>query len=557
MSSIEILNPLKRLGQVLNLEKKEISSIYLFAIISGFLQLIIPVGIQAIINFSMAGVITTSLILLITTVLVVIILIGWLQVGQMRIIEKIEQRIFTRYAFEFAWRIPKIDLKHVDDYYMPEVVNRFFDTISFQKSFSKLLLDIPIAIMQVTFGIILLSFYSSIFVIFCLLIIAVIYLILRFTSRKGLETSMQESDYKYQLVAWLEEVARVFKSFHFAKNSTLPVDKTDTIVTHYLESRTAHFKILVAQYWSLIAFKFLITASTLVIGCLLFINNKINVGQFVAAEIVIISVMNAVEKLVQSLDKVYDLLTSIEKLGKIIDKPFEQTGTIDFIDNHAGMAIEIENLNYGYEPNKTLIENLNLNIQAGQKVCITGKVGSGKSTLLKLLTGCYHDFNGSIRLNKLPIGNYNLHSLRSEIGIMFNQTELFQGSLIENITLGDKSISINQILSLSEKIGLLDFISNSKEGLDTFISSMGKKLPNGIAQKILLVRALVGNPKLLLLENPWNEMDEISAQKVKHLLLSNQLPATCLVITNDLSFEANCDLSINFDTQNIIVKNKI
>ena len=554
---MNLANPVKRLVQVLNLERKEIGSIYIFALVSGVLQLIIPIGIQAVINFSLAGVVTTSLILLILMIVVVVILIGWLQVGHMRIIEKIEQRIFTRYAFEFAWRIPRIDLMEVDDYYMPEIVNRFFDTISLQKSFSKLLLNIPTAIIQIVFGLVLLSFYSSIFVLFSFLIIIVVYFILKFTSKRGLETSIDESEYKYQLASWLEETARVFKSFHFAKNASLPVDKTDLIVTKYLNARTEHFKVLLAQYWSLIIFKVLITASTLIIGSLLLIHNIINVGQFVAAEIVILSVMSAVEKLIQSLDKVYDLLTSIEKLGKIIDKPFEKQGKIKIEQiNQNPFSIQIERLSYGYEPNKKIINDFSAEIKSGQKVYLSGKEGGGKSTLLKLLTGSYQNFEGEIKINNISIRNYDLSSLRSEMGVLFNQVEIFHGTLFENITLGSKDISVNQVKASCQKVGLTDFIHSLDEGLESVLDPMGQKLSKSVSQKILLVRALIGNPKLLLLEEPWKGMDFESAEKIKTLLTANDLKTTCLIIADDKDFELKCDMSILFTNKNMKVKTK-
>ena len=274
-----LMSPVKRLLQVLKLEKKEVSAIYFFAILSGLLQLSIPLGIQAILNFVLAGAISTSMVVLITLVVTAVFFSGVLQVGQMRVIEKIQQRIFARYSFEFAWRVPKLDLQQVDGYYMPEMMNRFFDTVSLQKGLSRLLLDIPAATIQVIFGLLLLSLYSNIFIIFSLLTILIVYLILRNTGARGLRTSLEESENKYAVVAWLEEVARVMKSFRFSKNSNLPVERADQYVMNYLDSRTRHFKVLLIQYWSLIFFKVIITTGMLVVGGLLLVQNQINIGR--------------------------------------------------------------------------------------------------------------------------------------------------------------------------------------------------------------------------------------------------------------------------------------
>lgn len=137
-----------------------------FAILSGLIQLSLPVGVQAIIGFVLGGTLSASLAVLITVLVAGVLLAGIMQINQMKIIEKIQQRIFVKYAYAFADRIPKLDLKEIDSYYLPELVNRFFDTVSLQKGISKLLLDLPMAMIQILFGLILLPFYHPFFIFF-------------------------------------------------------------------------------------------------------------------------------------------------------------------------------------------------------------------------------------------------------------------------------------------------------------------------------------------------------------------------------------------------------
>lgn len=534
-------NPIKRLLQVLKLEKREISSIYFYAILAGLLQLAVPLGVQAIINFVLAGRLSTSIIVLIILVVISVFFTGLLQVGQMKIIEKVQQRIFTRYSFEFAWRIPKLDLKQTDSYYLPEFVNRFFDTVVLEKSLSKLLLDIPAATIQIVFGLVLLSFYANVFIVFSLLVVLILFFIIRVTYERGLTTSLQESEDKYAVAGWLEELARVLKTFHFSGNHQLPVEKTDELVTNYLHSRTNHFKILLTQYWSLIGFKILITAGMLIVGAFLLVNNQINIGQFAAAEIVILLVLASVEKLISSLDKMYDILTSVEKLGKVLDKPLEAEGSLLLNKQQAGLSVTLENLSFGYQQTDTILDNISVSIQPGQKTCIVGPDGSGKTTLLKLLTAAYTDFAGKILINDIPIGNYQHDSLRSGMGVLFHQQDIFKASLLENITLGNTMISADEIMELAKKTGVQDLIASMEKGFDTAIDPTGKRLSGAAIRKILLLRALVGQPKLLLLEEPWQGLDELSTEKVKHYLL-NQIPGvTMIVITKDQAFANQCN----------------
>ncbi|MFN4284846.1 MAG: peptidase domain-containing ABC transporter [Lacibacter sp.] len=547
---------MRRLFDLLRLERKEVTSIYYYAILAGLFQLAIPLGIQAVINFVLAGTLSTSMVVLIALVVVAVFLSGFLQVNQMKLIEKIQQRIFARYAFEFAWRIPRLDMQKVDGYYMPEFVNRFFESVSLQKSMSKLLLDIPTATLQVLFGLILLSLYANIFIIFSILTIIVIYLILYRTSAKGLTTSLEESDYKYKVAGWLEEIARVMKSFRFSRLSTLPIDKTDDYVTAYIDARTRHFKVLLVQYWALIIFKVLITASMLVVGGVLLVQNQINIGQFVAAEIVILSVLGSVEKLIQSLEKIYDVLTSIEKLGKVLDKPLERLGTMPLEDGEKGLSVRMDHVHFGYNDAVKILEDISFEVQPSQKVCIMGSDSSGKSTLLRLLTGSYLDFEGSILINGIPIGNYNHDLLREKTGILFHQQDIFHGTIYENISLGDRSVTATQIMELARKVGLESFVITLKQGFDTEIDPMGRRLSTGVVRKILLLRALISHPRLLLLEDPWLGYDEEYQKKIINYLLHEMPEATVLVATNDEDFARQCDHVIIMKNGKIIRQGK-
>lgn len=559
-------NPVSRILQVIKLEKNEISSVYFYAILNGLIQLSLPLGIQSIISFVLGGTISTSLIIMITLVVTGVFLNGMLQVNQMRLIEKVQQKIFVRYSFEFAERIPRLNLQSVDGYYLPELVNRFFDTVVLQKGISKLMLDIPAASIQILFGLLLLSFYHPVFIFFGLVLVLIIYLILRFTSAKGMESSLKESDYKYAIAGWLEEMARVIKSFKFSRNNSLNIQRTDKLVTGYLTHRTIHFKVLQWQYWSLISFKVIITAAMLIVGSVLLVNQQLNIGQFIAAEIIILTVINSVEKLMINLDTVYDVLTSVEKLGKITDKPLETDGNIDLPKENSGLSIEMNNVHFAYNGSmeKPVLSNINFTVSSNQKVCIMGATGSGKSTLLRLLSGAYNDYGGNIFINNLPLSNYRQDTLRMQTGILLSQQDIFLGTLMENITMGNEAISAQHIIRLAEKVGLRTFLNELSDGLNTAIDPIGKKLSRNIIQKILLLRALVNNPRLVLLEEPFDGLSEAVKPSIIHYLLNETPQQTTLISCNNESFASTCDKVIYLEKGSVKavgkwdeIKNKI
>ncbi|MBL7741453.1 MAG: ATP-binding cassette domain-containing protein [Chitinophagaceae bacterium] len=550
------VNPVARILNLVSLERKEISAIYFYAILSGLIQLSLPLGVQAIIGFVLGGSMTISLVLLITLVVAGVLCTGLLQIGQMQVIEKVEQKIFVHYSFDFARRIPQFDLKKTDAYYLPELVNRFFEIPSLQKGLSKLMLDIPAATIQILFGLLLLSFYHPAFILFGLVLVLILWLILYYTGNKGLQTSLAESSYKYQVAAWLEELARLIKSFKFSKGSSINLQKTDEKVSGYLDARNKHFNILRFQFGILVAFKVLITAAMLIVGAILLVNQQLNIGQFIAAEIIIITVIASVEKLIGNLDSVYDVMTSVEKIAKLTDKPIEPDGSYILSDEQHGFAIEAKALSFGYNNQKKIIDNLSFSIQPGEKVYVTGREGSGKSTLLKLMSGSYNDFEGALLINDVPIGNYDLSSLRARTGIFLSQQDIFHGTLLENISMGNKEIDMQQVIRLFKVVGLSDFFAAQKEGFDTWLDPTGKKLPRNVIHKILLVRALTGKPRLLLLEDPWSGIEEPYRSNIMQLLLNEYRETTTVIVTTDTEFTVKCNKVIEIITPSVIDPSK-
>lgn len=539
-------NPVARILKLVSLEKKEISQIYFYAILYGILMLVIPVGIQALISFAQTATISTSVVLLVVFIVLSVFITGVLQVNQMRIIEKIQQKIFVRYGFSFAEKLPQVNLSAIDDYYLPELVNRFFDVLTLQKKLAKLLLDFPLAIVQILFGLILLAFYHPVFIAFGLILILVVFAILYFSGKKGLTTSIEESSLKYKVVAWLEDIARTIRSVKFAKSPDFTMQKADARITGYLHYRTEHFKVLLLQYKTLIGFKTLVTAAMLIVGTVLMINQQLTVGQFIAAEIVILTVLTSVEKLIVNLDSVYDVLTAVEKIEQVTDKESEKQGSILFTPQaNKGMAVAIQSLSFGYAGADKVLTDVSLQANPGEKICIKGKDGSGKSTLLRLLTGMYDGFEGSILFNDIPLKNYNLQQLRMHIGVMISQQDIFEGTLLENITMGLQKPDMEELVYLCKKTGLSDFLATLKEGFDAPINTNGRKLPATVVRKILLVRALFNKPSLLLLEEPWRGLAPKYQQQIKDLLLKEMPHTTMFIISTDEDVEAACHKTIS------------
>lgn len=538
---------------LLALDKKDILQIFYYAIFAGLVNLSLPLGIQAIINLIQGARVSTSWIVLVVLVTLGVAFVGALQLMQIRIIENLQQKIFTRSSFEFAYRFPKIKMSELRDYYPPELANRFFDTITVQKSLSKILVDFPSALLQIIFGLMLLSLYHPFFIIYGLLLVLLIYFVFKFTAQKGLETSLEESKNKYKVAHWLQEIARSIISFKLSGKTSHAMDKNDALVAKYLDARESHFRVLVLQFVQMIGFKVLVTAGLLLIGGLLVLDQEMNIGQFVAAEIIILLVINSVEKLIMGLEVFYDLLTSLEKLGQVVDKQIEPLdGEVPF-HNRDGLDIEVQNVVYKVPGrDKKIIDNVSLDISQGSTTLIQGPNGSGKSTLLRLIAGILEPNEGKIYVNNVSMQGINLREYRSRIGHSLTEEYPFEGTIQDNITFGNKEISVDDIYWALEKVGLTQFVKEQPQGLKTILYPEGKKIPDFISKKIVLARSIVNKPKLLLLKDPLDLFGEKESEGVMDFLADSANGWALVVVSENPKWAKRCKRVITMDNGRLI-----
>ncbi len=509
--------PYKRFLELIKSEKKDIYAIYFFAILVSLITLSIPLGIQAIIGLMSGGLLLESAMVLIFLVILATLASGWLQVQQLALVEILQQRIFAKTAFDFSFRIPRIKSEALSQQYTPEIVNRFFDVLNVQKSLPKILIDFTSALIQIAFGLILLAFYHPYFIVFGFIVLCVVLLVFVFTGKEGLESSIYESKYKYKLAFWLEELGRSVHAFKMSAYHGLPINKTDKILDKYLYYRKKHFKVLVKQFAAIIAFKTVITAGLLILGGYLVFSKKISLGQFVASEIIIVLVISSVEKIISNISSVYDMLTAIDKLATVSDLPLESSGgrsTSDIISKDT-FELKLSKVSFTYPDCKhSSLNEVNFQISKGEKVCICGYNDSGKSTLVKIISGAYESFTGAISLNGISLRELNLNGYRGLIADVGNATDLFEGSIEENISMGNSSIPFVEILNACEWAGLKDFISNLEEGLKTQLAPAAANFPSSIAKKILLARAYLTKPSLLMVDEMFHQVQRQEKQRI-------------------------------------------
>lgn len=539
------MTPLKRFYNLLELDKKDVYQIFFYAIFAGLISLSLPLGIQAIINFIQSGRVSASWIVLIILVVFGVALVGILSLMQLRITENLQQKIFVRASFEFAARLPKIKSEQLYNTYPPELANRFFDTMTIQKGTSKLLIDFSAALLQIVFGILLLSLYHPYFILFGILLLILLYFIFKFSYQSGLETSLKESKFKYKVASWLQEVARNNFSFRNELNYDFALKKNNQIVSDYLNYREKHFDVIKRQFSQLIVFKIIITASLLSIGGFLVLSQEMNIGQFVAAEIIILLVINSVEKIIIGLETFYDVLTSIEKIGQVTDLELEEDTITKNDTCYTNIVLETENIKFKFPDSKKEVLNaISIKIEQGEKIVLDGENGSGKTTLIRLLSGLIQPTSGSFYINDDTFRKINLKQYRSQIGSIIHSETPFEGTILENITFKDPTIPFEDIKWAIDGVQLSSFIKSLPKGLDTKIFPEGKQLSSSNAQKILLARSIIHRPKILFYEDPTDNMDEKVANEIIDFITSDTNKWTVIVSSKNPYWKTKCSRKI-------------
>lgn len=542
------LSPIRRLLRLLGTERKEITYILFYAFLVGFVSLALPLGIQTTVELISGGVFFSSVYLMIALVILGVLVGGALQIVQITMVDYLQRRVFTKAALEFAYRIPRLRLESLSEKYTPELINRFFDVMTVQKGLPKLLIDLAAAVIQILSGLLLISLYHPFFILFGLLLISVLAAIFYTTGPRGLQSSINESKYKYRVAHWLEELGRAIQSFKLGGTSDLPLRKTDYNVNGYLKYRTIHFNVLLTQFSFIVLFKAAVVGGMLIVGTMLVVSREITLGQLVASEIVIILIINSVEKIIMYMDVVYDLLTAVDKIAHVTDLPIERFGGLDVTPRHEkGFAIDVRNLSYTFPDNGVGLSDVNLSILPGERVCISGPGGSGKTVLTNIISGLYSNYQGAVTLDGYSMRDLDLSHLREKIAKNISVEDIFDGTILDNLSVGNAHTSATQVLAALQRVGLADTINSLPDGLSTHLVSGGKGLPDTIIQKLILSRCIAKRPKLMVLNDFFIGLPRSEKLGIIQTIIDPSNPWTLIAVSNDPMIMSACDRVIVLD----------
>jgi len=244
-----------------------------------------------------------------------------------------------------------------------------------------------------------------------------------------------------------------------------------------------------------------------------------------------------------ALANIENLFSLLAKVPKIVDKnnacELNIKSTNSGVDKQANVSFA--NISFAYDPKRPIIEGISFTIKAGQKVAVVGQSGAGKSTLVKLLFRFYDVNSGSITINDQDIRQVSQHSLRTHIGIVPQDTVLFNDSLFSNIRYGCPSASEDEVLAAIEHANLSEFVASLPEGTNTVVGERGLKLSGGEKQRVAIARTILKNPQILVFDEATSSLDSKSEQAILTAINDVAKNRTSLVIAHRLSTIVDSD----------------
>jgi ABC-type bacteriocin/lantibiotic exporter with double-glycine peptidase domain len=517
--------------------------VLVFALVIGLLTLATPIAVETLVNTVAFGRFLQPVVILSLMLLTFLAFSGAIRGLQTYVVEIIQRRLFARVAADLAYRLPRVRPESLDGRSGRELVNRFFDVVVVQKVAAQLLLDGVLLVLGTLIGMALLAFYHPWLLGFDVMLLGMIALIVFVLGRGAIGSSVKESKTKYHMAAWLEELAGCPTTFRYDGSARLALEHADRLTSDYLAARAKHFRILMRQIVFALAMQALASTVLLGLGGWLVISGQLTLGQLVAAELIVAVIVGSFAKLGKHMESFYDLLASVDKLGLLFDLPLERQDGLISLPSEARDVVELTEVEYCHPDGQPVLRDFNLTIQPGDRVAITGPAGSGKSSLLDILFGLRIPTGGHVTMSGVELRELRPDALRRRVALV-RETEVFMGSVAENVRLGRSSISTDDVRKSLADVGLLEDVLRLPQRLDTQLVGSGHPLTSTQLLRLMLARGCAGKPGLLLIDGTLDSLSDREALALVQWLCRSEHPWKLVMVTGREALAAACDRRI-------------
>ena len=543
-------SPQSRCLELLRPEFRDIFILILLALVSGVLYLATPIAVDAVVNNIAFGgrdaVYLQALFTLSFALLILLLFLGVIRASQHYVMETIQRRLVMRMAADMSYRLPRVKHDALSEKMKPDLVNRFFDILTVEKSSALLLLEGVNLVLGAFVGLIVLAFYHPFLLLFNLILIALVLLITFGLGRKAIRTKVNESYKKHALANWLEQIALYSLLFKSDKGPEMACRRSDQLGYEYLDARKSHFRILMQQIVGFLGLQAFANAALLSVGGYLVLQGELTLGQLVASELILAGIVASFSSMGKHLEAFYDAMGSVDKLGYIVDLPIERQGgqlVAEEAIERKPFEVEFRRVSFGYGARKTILNDFSLVFPAGSRVAITGPLGSGSTSMLDLLFGLREPTSGQILVNNVDFRQWDLRTFRASTSLLRNE-ELFEGTVLENILVGRENIDLKEVNAVLDRVNLTNMVAQLEGGLNKQLKVGASTLSYSSRILLVLARVLVEPPSLLLVDRFLKELDPELRAKIVDELFDRSRPWTLFLTTWDQALVDRCDIVI-------------
>ena len=291
----------------------------------------------------------------------------------------------------------------------------------------------------------------------------------------------------------------------------------------------------------------------IVVGIYLAIQGEATMGGIVAAMMLNGRVLSPLGQIVGMILRYEKSMIALNNIDEIMKMDTEKKDKNYLSRPNLGGNIEFKDVFFHYKDQKyDVLNNINLTIKEGEKVAILGKIGSGKSTLAKLIMNLYSPTKGSVLVEQTDVRQIDPADLRQSIGCVPQEAFLFMGSIKDNITIGEQYVSDEEIIAVAKLAGVHDFLGRHEAGYDLVVGERGEGLSGGERQSVTLARALVSDPKILIMDEPTNSMDKQTETQFINRIKTVIKDKTLIVVTHKMALLSLVDRVIIVDNGKIV-----
>jgi ABC-type bacteriocin/lantibiotic exporter with double-glycine peptidase domain len=540
------LDPRIRLLNLLLPEWKDIWVVAVFAIGIGILALSTPITVEALVSILQGGNrdMHQNVFVLALILLACLFVSGLMRAWQSYIVEYLQRRIFARVVGDLSERLPRVKSSALEGYHGPELVNRFFDVLTMQKSVATLLLDGLSVIIQAVIGMSVLALWNPFLLTYNIGLLALLVVLVWLLGYGGIRAKIRESYAKYAVAGWLQELIRHPHTFKPSEGRAYAGYRADDLIQEYLLARRQSFRILFRQVVFAIMMQAFGSSILLGLGGWLVIERQLTLGQLVGAELIVSVTIGSFIKLGKSIESFYDLMAATDKLGSLLDLETEREAGEETIRLNKPALIVADRLSFQYPDGRHSFQNVNLRIEAGERVALSGPAGSGKSTLIELLDLQLQPSTGAIQIDGVDLRDLSLDAARRRIAYA-GPPEIFDGSIFDNVAVGRSYVTPTVVRAALARVRLLEEVQRLPEGLGTRLVTGGAPLSRSQADRLMLARAIAGNPGLLLVDNLLDGLEPDLRREVLDGLVDREAPWTLLIVSANPEVLAACGRVIN------------